>query len=291
MKKFSFLLVLGAVLAGASNAGAQSSPPNRSAPRLELAELRFEGNRLFAEPLLTAKMKQCIARLQKDDPNIFSSDVFDYCLRGLADFERSQGYLQARFGEPKVQEVGQTVVVTVSSDEGILYRVGNIVIEGADHVAEEQVREMLDLRRGDIAGGEKIARTMFEDLKAVYGDKGFIQYTAEIEPTFHSEPGALEGVVDFKLFIEEGQRFKIRRISFKGDNLPENDVRQFLLVREGEVYSQKLFEMSIRRINEMGWFNRVDKDKDVDYRTNEEEKLVDVVIKLTRRHETSPSDP
>lgn len=290
MKKVSFLLVLWVVLAGASKAGAQSSPPNRSAYRLETAEIRFEGNRLFAEPLLTAKTKQCISRFQKDDPNISSADVLDYCLHGLADFERSQGYLQARFGEPKVQEVGQTVVVTVSSDEGILYRIGNVEIEGADHVPENTIREMLDLQRGDIASGEKIARTMYEDLKAVYGDKGFIQYTAEIDPTFHTDPGAAEGIVDFKLVIEEGQRFRIRKISFKGENLPESDVRQLLLVREGDVYSQKSFEESIRRINEMGWFNRVDKDKDVDYRTNEEEKFVDVVIKLTRRQDTSRSD-
>jgi len=128
---------------------------------------------------------------------------------------------------------------------------------------------------------------MYEDLKAIYGDKGFIQYTAEIDPTFHSDPGAAEGIVDFKLFIEEGPRFRIRKISFKGGDLLESDLRQLLLVREGDVYSQKSFEESIRRINEMGWFNRVDKDKDVDYRTNEEEKLVDVVIKLTRRDITS----
>lgn len=287
MKKVSFLLVLGVLLAGASKAGAHSSRPNGSAHRLEIAEIRFEGNRLFAEPLLTTRMKQCIARFQKDDPNILRSDVLDYCLHGLADFERSQGYLQARFGEPKVQEVGQTVVVTVSSDEGILYRIGNVQIEGADHVPENTIREMLDMQRGDIASGEKIARTMYEDLKAVYGDKGFIQYTAEIDPTFHAEPGAAEGVVDFKIFIEEGQRFRIRTISFKGGDLLESDVRQLLLLREGDVYSQKSFEESIRRINETGWFNRVDKDKDVDYRTNEEEKLVDVVIKLTRRDITS----
>jgi outer membrane protein assembly factor BamA len=287
MKNATFLLVLGVVLAGALSVSAQSSPPNGSAPRLEISEIRFEGNRLFAGPLLTARMKQCIAGFEKDDPNTFRSEVFEYCLHGLATFERSQGYLQARFGQPKVQEVGQALVVTIESNEGILYRVGNLKIEGADHVPEAEIHEMLGMHRGDIASGEKIAKTMYEDLKAVYGDKGFIQYTAEIDPTFRSEPGAAEGVVDFKIIIDEGKQFTLRNISFKGDNLPESQVRQLLLVRQGDVYSQKSFEESIRRINETGWFNRVDKDKDVDYRTNEEEKLVDVVIKLSRRDITS----
>ncbi|MFY9619941.1 MAG: POTRA domain-containing protein [Pyrinomonadaceae bacterium] len=286
MKNATFLLVLGLVLAGASRVSAQSTSPTASAPRLQIAEIRFEGNRLFSGSLLTARIKQCIAGFQKDEPSVYRSEVFEYCLNGLANYERSQGYLQARFGEPKLQEVGQALVVTIESTEGILYRVGNVTVEGADHVPEAEIREMLGMNRGDIASAEKIARTLFEDLKAVYGDKGFIQYTAEIDPAFRSEPGAAEGVVDFKIIVEEGDRFKLRKISFKGDNLPESEVRQLLLVREGDVYSQKSFEESIRRINETGWFNRVDKDKDVDYRTNEEEKLVDVVIKLSTRDVT-----
>ena len=92
--------------------------------------------------------------------------------------------------------------------------------------------------------------------------------------------------VNFKITVDEGKQFTLKNISFKGDNLPESEVRQLLLVREGDVYSQKSFEESIRRINETGWFNRVDKDKDVYYRTNAEENLVDVVIKLSRRDVT-----
>lgn len=286
MKNATFLLMLGVVLAGAAKINAQTSLPNGSAPRLEIPEIRFEGNRVFSASMLTARIKQCIASFQKDDPNIFRSEVFDYCLHGLANYERSQGYLQARFGEPKKQQVGQALVVTIESTEGILYRVGNLKIEGAVHVPEAEIHKMLRMNRGDIASGEKIAKTLFEDLKAIYGDKGFIQYTAEIEPAFTSEPGTAEGVVDFKIVVDEGQQFTLRNISFKGDNLPESEVKQLLLVREGDVYSQKSFEESIRRINETGWFNRVDKDKDVDYRTNEEEKLVDVVIKLSRRDVT-----
>ena len=283
MKNVTFLLVLGVVLAGASKVTAQSASPIEAAPRLEIAEIRFEGNRLFNGSLLTARMKQCIAGFQKNDPGIFRAEVFDYCLYRLANYERSHGYLQARFGEPKVQKVGPALFVTIESNEGIRYRVGNIVIEGAGHVPETEIRKMLGVQRGDIASGEKIASALYEDLKAVYGDKGFIQYTAEIDPTFRSEPGAAEGVVDFKIIIDEGNQFRVRNISFKGKNLPEGIARKLLLVREGEVYSQKSFDESIRRLNETGWFNPVDKDKDVEYQTNEEEKFVDVVIKLSRR--------
>jgi outer membrane protein insertion porin family len=252
-------------------------------PRFTISEIRFEGNRVFSEEILATKMKECLATHDKDRRNVYRPDVFEYCTHLLANFERYQGYLKAKFGEPKVKEVGDGVIITVAVDEGLLYRLGRLEIEGADHVAEQDIRALLDMRKGDIANGGKLAKALYEDLKGVYGEKGFIQYTAEIQPEFHSQPGDTEGVVDFKITVDEGRKFRIRKISFKGDDLPEADLRQLLLLRDGDVYNQKLFEQSINRINETGWFNRVDKDKDVDYRTNEEEKLVDVVIKLSRR--------
>lgn len=263
--------------------------------RFEISGIRFHGNRTFSEQMLAGKTKECLARYQResDTVDVFRSEVFDYCLHSLADFERSQGYLQARFGEPRIQETGQTVEIIVESNEGVVYRLGNVEIEGADHVSEQQVRDLIDMRAGDIVNGEKLSKALYENLKAAYGEKGFIQYTAEIEPSFQKEGSALDGIVDFKITIDEGGRFKVRKISFRGDNLPEQELRQLLIMRNGEVYNQKLFEESIQRINALGSFNYVDKDKDVDFRTNEEERLLDLVITITKREPQvrSRSDP
>ena len=256
-------------------------------PFFTISEIRFVGSRVFSEQLLAAKMSECLSRYDEDRPKVYRSEVFEYCIHSLTNFERSQGYLQAKFGEPKIEEIGGRLVITVQGNEGVLYRLGRLEIEGADHVAEQDIRALLDMRTGEIANGEKLSKALYEKLKAVYGEKGFIQYTAEIQPEFHFAPGAAEGVVDFTITIDESRRFRIARISFKGDNLPVDELREMLLLREGDVYNQKLFEQSVNKINETGWFNRVDKDKDVDYRTNEEEKLVDVIIKLSRRDITS----
>ena len=259
--------------------------------RFTISEIRFQSSRAISEQLLSARMKECLTHFEHYDSTVFRSDTFAYCLQTVTSFERSQGYLEAKFGEPKIQEVGEALIVTITSDEGVLYRLGRVEIEGADHVAEADIRTMLDIQSGDVVNGEKLAKTLFEDLKAKYGEKGFIQYSAEIVPTFHHQAPAMDGVVDIKIYVEEGRRFKIFRISFKGENLPENDLRQLLALRAGEVYNQKLFEESIKRINDTGWFIPVDKDKDVDFRTNEEEGLIDFVIYVMRRPEVSRSDP
>ncbi|MGQ0761716.1 MAG: POTRA domain-containing protein [Acidobacteriota bacterium] len=250
-------------------------------PHFKISDIRFGGNRVFSELLLTTKLKECLAQYDNEKRN--RSYVFEYCTHALTNFERSQGYLKAKFAPPQIEEVGEGLIIIVKAEEGSLYRLGRIEIEGADHVAEEHIRALLDIHAGDIANGEKISKALYEDLKVVYGEKGFIQYTAEIQPEFHRVQGATEGIVDFKITIDEGRRFRIRKISFKGDDLAENELRQMLLLRDGDVYNQKLFEQSVSKINETGWFNRLDKEKDVDYRTNEEEGLLDLAIKVTRR--------
>ncbi len=94
------------------------------------------------------------------------------------------------------------------------------------------------------------------------------------------ERGQNEGVVDFKVSIEEGPQFRIRSIKFLASNLAERDPRELLLIREGDVYDQRLFEKSISRLNEIGLFEKIDKEKDIEFRTDEEVGLLDVVVKL-----------
>src|SRR5260370_40517717 len=54
-------------------------------------------------------------------------------------------------------------------------------------------------------------------------------------------------------------------------------------MNEGDIYNQSNFEFSVLRLNQLGYFNPIDKDKDADFRTNEEEGLVDVTLKVSEK--------
>ena len=142
---------------------------------------------------------------------------------------------------------------------------------------------MLSLQKGDSANGEELSRWLFEELKKLYGENGYIQYTAEVTPEFSQASHKSVGIVDLQVNIDEGKRFRLFRVRFVGDVLEENTLREAMLLHDGDVYSQTLFEKSIDRLNDTGLFESIDKDKDADFRTNEEEGLVDIVIKLTKR--------
>jgi len=251
-------------------------------PRFSIGEIQFKGNRIFSSQELAARMGEFLQRYE-NSRNGYDAEIFDVCLRLLANFVRSRGYLQAKLGEPKKEVTEGGLVVTVPVEEGALYRLGAIKIEGAENVTQEQVRAMMSLQRGDIANGEAIGKWLFEDLKKLYSEIGYIQYTAETEPDFRAvDHAANEGVVDFKVTIEEGQQFRIRSIKFEGSNVTERELRNLLLIRAGDVFNQQLFEKSVNQLNDTNWFEKIDQDKDTEFRTDEEEALLDIIFRLKR---------
>ena len=215
---------------------------------------------------------------------------------------RSKGYLQARHGEPALKESGHAgqvsflplpflssvdegLRVTVPIIEGKLYRIGEMKIEGNSIFSEDQIRAVIGLNKGDIANGEKIGKALFENLKKYYGAQGFIEYTAEPNPTFKDNPqNPNEGIVDFVVTIEEGKQFTLRRLEFIGNTFTRDNVlRREVLINEGDIYNQITWEYSVIKLNQLGYFDPIDKDKDADFRTNEEEATVDINLKVTER--------
>ena len=252
--------------------------------RFAIKEVRFEGNRVFSSQELAAKMTGLLAKFEQPKSS-YNAEVFDVCLRLLTNFVRSQGYLQARFGEPKKELTEGGLVITVPVAEGILYRLGEIKIDGARNLNEQQALAMLSLNRGDIANGEAIGKWLFEDLKELYGEIGYIEYTAEPVPYFKViDKAANEGIVDFKVWIEEGKQFKIRSIKFEGSNVSEKDLGKLLLIRAGDIFNNRFFEKSVQQLNDTTWFETIDKDKDADFRTDKEADCLDITLRVKRVH-------
>ena len=132
---------------------------------------------------------------------------------------------------------------------------------------------------------KRIGEALFENLKKYYGQQGFIEYTAEPTPTFKDNPqNPDEGIVDFVITIEEGKQFSLRRLEFIGNTFTRDNVlRREVLINEGDIYNQTAWEYSIIKLNQLGYFDPIDKDKDADFRTNEEEATVDINLKVSER--------
>jgi outer membrane protein insertion porin family len=275
--------------------------------RVRVVDIQFTGNEHFSDGELRGAMKYVkeagfITRFKGQD--ILDPEKLEADLKGnVANYMRGKGYLQARTGDPVIEGLGprrtgfpvlplpllsstdEALRITVPVIEGRLYRLGDVKIEGNSIYSEQLIRQVIGLNKGDVASGERIYKSLFEDLKKLYGQAGFIQYDPEPEPTYKDSPtNPREGIVDYTITINEGRQFTLRRLEFTGNTFTRDNVlrREFIL-NEGDIYNQNYVEYSVLRLNQLGFFDPVDKDKDVDFRQNEEEGLVDVTVKVTER--------
>jgi outer membrane protein insertion porin family len=250
--------------------------------KAQIVEINFEGNEIFSDEQLLKEMKYTLEGNRATLPELdvdYDADEVDIDLRLVQQFMASRGYLRAKIGQPRAEDAGRNRKLVVPVDEGLLYRMGEIRIEGANQFSPEEVLDFLGVRPGDIADGRQIGAGLYERLKKAYADRGFIQYDGAIVPAFRHSANAQEGLVDFTITIEEGSRFRVRAIKFQGaTRVPGSVLRDALQIRDGEIYNQSKLEEGLERLGQLCACESIDRQRDLDYRYNEEESLLDIVI-------------
>jgi outer membrane protein insertion porin family len=218
----------------------------------------------------------------------------------------SKGYFTARIGDPVVEGLGlkrtdfiplitlpipfisskdDTLRITIPVTEGKIFRVGDLKVEGNSIFSEQQILAYVGLKKGEIADGKRLQDAVYEDLKNVYGQQGFVQYTAEFEPDFKENPAnPSEGIVDIKIVIDEGKQYTLRRLEFTGNTFTRDRVmRREFLINEGDIYNSRFLEISVARLNQTQYFDPIDKDQDVEIRTDDEQGDVDLIVKIKEK--------
>ena len=298
-------VVTGSIEAVSQTSSAITFVVNEGA-RVRVAEIQFEGSKVFKSGELRGHMKYVkeaglITRFREED--ILDRQKLDYDLHQVDNYMKSKGYLQARHGEPKIEGLGKkrtgfpilplpflssvddTLRITVPIIDGKLFRVGEVKIEGNSIFSENVIKAFIGLQKGEVANGEALSKGLYENLKKAYGNSGFIQYTADVNPTFKDNPAKPgEGIADFVITIDEGKQFTLRRLEFTGNTFTRDNVlRREVLINEGDIYNQGYYEFSVTRLNQLGYFDPIDKDKDVDLKENDEEGLVDVTLRVKEK--------
>lgn len=278
--------------------------------RSRIIEIEFEGNEVFSDSelrnqLQLVKETGLITRFKGSD--ILDIRKLQFDLRKNVRFYMfSKGYFQAQIGEPMVVGLGykrtgppiignlplplltskdDTLKIIIPVVEGKLYRVGELKVEGNSIFSEQQILAGLGLKTGEIANGKRVIDSVNEDLKKAYGSQGFVLYDAEFNPVFKDNPNnPKEGIVDITINIDEGKQFRLRRLEFTGNTFTRDRVlRREVLINEGDIYNQQSLEFSILRLNQTQYFDPIDKDQDVEIRTNEEEGDVDLIVKVREK--------
>lgn len=270
-------------------------------PRFRVAAVEFEGNQVFSSSHLRSQMKLV---KQLGLFTTFSSKDIYHKEKLESDLDRirvlvyaDHGYLKARFGEPRVEQVGkigtwvplfghkgQGLKIVIPVDEGRQYRAGEIKVEDNTEFTADEIKSVIGLKPGDVIKGYSTINKGLESLKKLYGSRGYIQFNAEPNLDFHDDAGdSTKGSADVTFVVEEGKQYTLRRLEFIGNTFTRDNVlRREVLLNEGERYNEQLWDLSVLRLNQLGYFDQVKKE-DATINTNEKEGQVDLTLKIQEK--------
>ena len=284
-------------------------PPNSVAltfivvegPKVKLGDIAFSGNTVFSDSQLVRSMKY--SRPSGAPPwfywfhKTYDKDRIEADLENIRDLYRDHGYFFALPKEPETKMVdtgrrwpfffwswgaGKRVDIKIGIEEGAQYRLGTFHIRGNKLFPEARLATVLGMKQGDLFSLSKV-RKAIENYTKLYGNWGYINFTASPD----IEPDNKRKVINLALDFEEDDQFRVHRIEFSGNTKTRDKViRRELLLDEGGIFSSQMWEYSVLKMNQLGFFDEIKKE-DYDIKQNAKDKTVDVLVKVKEKGKNS----
>ncbi|MEM7000574.1 MAG: outer membrane protein assembly factor BamA [Pseudomonadota bacterium] len=146
------------------------------------------------------------------------------------------------------------VYITIGVEEGGIYTIDEVNVVGElGDVKAKDLEALLLVENGQVFNQARITAT--EDrMTAVLGNAGFTFATASGVPKVKED-----GTVDVEFFVDSGKRAYVRRVSFTGNELTQDEVmRRELRQMEGGWASTAQIDLSKVRMERLGYFKGVD---------------------------------
>ena len=183
---------------------------------------------------------------------------------------------------------GKRADVTVHMDEGAEYRLGKLSFTDVELFRDPTVLEnVFKMDANDIFDIKKL-REGLDNLKKLYGEFGYIDFVAE--PNFEFRDDESPPKVDLNLAVDEGKQFFVRRINFSGNTSTRDKViRRELLLDEGDMFNTRVWDLSILRLNQLGYFEPLKEEEATDIRRDTRQGLVDLTLNVKERGKNTVS--
>ena len=281
----------------------------KEGPKVKVGKIKFEGNKNVNTRVLRYAMKNL--RPIGVPHSIFLENIFartydatklDEDTERVRNEYQNRGYFKVIVNEPKTQMhdtghagahipllqsgPGKAVDLTLPIEEGERYNLGGITFKNNKAVTNvKALRGLFPIKDGDIFDKEKIGKGI-ENLRKAYGEQGYINFTSVPETRFDDDKKLIYLDID----VDEGKQFYVRRIEFQGNTTTRDKViRREIALEEGNIYNSRLWELSLLRLNQLGYFDQLKPDDPnvTDRKLNEKDGLVDLTLKVHEKGKNS----
>jgi outer membrane protein insertion porin family len=283
-------------------------------PKVKVGKIKFTGNHAFSDRKLIRAMKHdrpYQIPLYITEINVMSKtydrDKLNEDLEvGIRGMYQDNGYFRVLVKEPILENIdtrnnrwgmpvpimgksdGKAVNMTIPIEEGPRYHMGTLKIVSADpdkalSLKVEALKAAFPIKQGDVLNVSKLRKAM-KDYTSIYGEYGFIDFTPE--PDFDIDDAAK--IINLTLKFDEQKQYYVRRIDFSGNTTTRDKViRRELLLDEGQLFNKRAWEVSILRLNQLDYFDRIEEDKAVEIKRNTKEGTVDLNLKVHEKGKQS----
>lgn len=190
------------------------------------------------------------------DAGILKRDELANDVERIKEILLNKGYLNAQVGSPTVEltEDKKWFIVTYNVVEGEPFTVSEVGFRGYTVFEEEELREKLKIKSGEIFQRAKI-RDEITRITDMYGSKGYA--FADVVPNVN--PNNEERTASLILSIKEGEMMRIRQINITGnDKTRDNVIRREIRVDEQDVIDTPSLKRSFQRLTNLNFFETVE---------------------------------
>ena len=281
-------------------------------PKVKVGKILFTGNHSFSDRKLIRAMRHdrpYAIPLYFTEINVLSKTydhekLIEDLEVGIRQLYQDNGYFKALVRDPILQNIttqnnrygiplagkvpGKAVNITIPIEEGDRYTMGTLKIVSTDpdkslSLKAEALKNAFPLKQGDVFSTGKV-RKAIEDYSKIYGQYGFIDFVPQPDTEIDQESKRINMTMRF----DEGKQYYVRRIEFTGNTTTRDKViRRELLIDEGQLFNKRAWEISILRLNQLDYFERIEPEKSVEIKRNTKDATVDLNLKLKEKGKQS----
>ena len=241
-------------------------PRNRVNIKIDIEEgkssgirhINIVGNSAFSEAQLLDSLElkhpSLLSFYRNDDK--YAREKLSGDLETIEAFYKDRGYADFKLTSTQVSITPdrEQVYITLALDEGDVFTVNEVNLVGElGDVRAEDLQSLIIVEKGQTFSQALITATE-ERLTGALGNGGFTFATASGVPKLNDDD-----TVDIEFFVDAGKRAYVRRISFTGNALTQDEVmRREVRQMEAGWASTAQIDLSKVRLERLGYFKGVE---------------------------------
>ena len=240
-------------------------PRNRVAIKIEIEEgstsgirhINIVGAEVYPQSELLDQMELSYPNLLSFYRNNdkYSREKLSGDLEKLESYYKDRGYVEfdIRSTQVSITPDRSQVYITINVEEGEKYIVSKVNLIGdLNDVKAEDLERLLVVAEGQVFSQARVTASE-ERLEQALGNSGYTFATASGVPKVGED-----GMVEVEFFVEANKRAYVRRISFTGNKVTQDEVmRREMRQMEGGWASSAQIDLSKVRLERLGYFRGV----------------------------------